>query len=548
MRHRFDAIHNQSNRNLISMQLAGHSRHIFIFPFQWDYIAHSSGKGDSPYRERTSLEAFNRVFSEVSPLKRTYFEIGTSAEHYSEYVYFHPFVRPALFATKENESVYCYELAEAGGSYNIKIRECAEEYKLVLEKISLQVFDTGVGVVSFFLRNDKYPNQEDILRINDFGRRIYPQFMTSDDPLAAKGVFLADAISGQLGELNFRDDFGQYTEPIDHRGVFLPPDHIRQIFGYKPTDRVGDSYCRFVFRDCDERKEKIRISPVMDDRMYFMSMYKNEDLIKKLKVPEEKTRLGEIRKTSTHSIYYYESGEMKDFWSQFLFGDGKSLGLSNDAFMLSETRRCTYNRWVGKGALTGITRDSFVYLLDWFVLEGHFMTMYYRMAVLCLVQRASILRFRGEITYLTCQIRKNRRQVSRNIKELYEDYIRFINEIHFREVSSQIQGIEMYQLFQQNMGIKDDVKALEDDLSKLFDYLDVEEQGELNKTAAFYLPIGIIIGALGVNFFAKEGFLGYLWGQSVSADSWTLGDVLTIIIIVLCLLTPIIARYLTTKK
>ncbi|MDO4691978.1 MAG: hypothetical protein Q4A64_03785 [Porphyromonadaceae bacterium] len=519
------------------MQLAGHSRHIFIFPFQWDYIAHSSGKGDSPYRERTSLKAFDSVFSKVSPLKRTYFEIGTSAEHYSEYVYFHPFVRPALFATKENESVYCYELAEAGGSYNIKIRECAEEYKLVLEKISLQVFDTGVGVVSFFLRNDKYPNQEDILRINDFGRRIYPQYKSGTDLSQVKDSFLADSISGHLRELNFHDDFEQYTEPIDHRGVFLPPDHIRQIFGHKPTDRVGDSYCRFVFRDCDERKGKIRISPVMDDRMYFLSFYKNETFTEQLKAS-----------VSNSKECFYKPKDTSDFWYRYLFGDGGFKGVSNDAVQLSDIESSTYARWIGEGSLIGITRDSSVYLSTWPILEGHFMTMYYRMAVLCLVQRASILRFRGEITYLTCQIRKNRRQVSRNIKELYEDYIRFMNEIHFREVSSQIQGIEMHQLFQQNMGITDDVKALEDDLSKLFDYLDVEEQGELNKTAAFYLPIGIIIGALGVNFFAKEGFLGYLWGQSVSADSWTLGDVLTIIIIVLCLLTPIIARYLTTKK
>lgn len=541
MRHRFDAIHNQSNRNLISMQLAGHSRHIFIFPFQWDYIAHSSGKGDSPYRKRTRLEDFDDVFSKVSPLKRTYFEIGTSAEHYSEYVYFHPFVRPALFATKENESVYCYELAEAGGSYNIKIRECAEEYKLVLEKISLQVFDTGVGVVSFFLRNDKYPNQEDILRINDFGRRIYPQFMASDDHLAAKGVFLADAISGQLGELNFRDDFEQYTEPIDHRGAFLPPDHIRQIFGHKQGDQIGDDWHRFVFRDCHERKEKIRISPVMDDRMYFLSFYKNASLVKKLEASEE------TNKTTVDSINCYESGEMKDFWYRYLFGDGKFKGLTNDNLQLDEIRRCTYNRWVGYGTLMGMTRDSSVYLTTADFIETHFMTMYYRMAVLCLVQRASILRFRGEITYLTCQIRKNRRQVSQNIKELYEDYIRFINEIHFREVSSQIQGIEMYQLFQRNMGITDDVEALEDDLSKLFDYLDVEEQGRLNQIANIYLPLGLLTGVLGINTFVEKGFFHRLFENS-PMGSWLLGDFVTLFVVVLCLFFPIRYYCITSNK
>ena len=84
-----------------------YSRHIFIFPFQWDYIDSSSSEKESiPYARRTDLDAFDRLFTKVSPLKRRYFEIGASVGHYSEYVYFHSFARKALYGTKENRSIY----------------------------------------------------------------------------------------------------------------------------------------------------------------------------------------------------------------------------------------------------------------------------------------------------------------------------------------------------------------------------------------------------------------------------------------------------------
>ena len=198
------------------MENIDHSRHVFIFPFQWDYIDSSSSKKESiPYARRTDLDAFDRLFTKVSPLKRRYFEIGASAEHYSEYVYFHSFARKALYGTKENRSIYFYELDVEGGRYCIDINtgSLSKTYELKLESISLHAFNTGVGVISFSLYNDEYVDEEDILYINDFGRRLYPQFMTSDNRLGAKSRFLANCISGSIGDIHFHDDFNADTGP-----------------------------------------------------------------------------------------------------------------------------------------------------------------------------------------------------------------------------------------------------------------------------------------------------------------------------------------------
>ncbi|WP_373804437.1 hypothetical protein [Bacteroides heparinolyticus] len=522
------------------------SCHIFIFPFQWDYIGRKvSPKEHIPYNDRADIRAFDRLYSEVSPLKRSYFKIGQSAKYYNEYVYFHPFARKALYGTEENESVYYYELDAADGVYSINIRTAkfSKTYDLTLDRVSVHVFDTGVGIVSFSLKNTKYTDEEDILRINDFGRRLYPQFLKEDNRLGAKNRFLADSISGHIGSLNFYEDFRQYEESIEHRSAFLSPDHIRQVFGYSPTDQVGDPWCKFVFRDEDERAGTIRISPIMDDRMYFLSYYYNKELSDKIKECKRsrsfRDRIGSLCRGGNQPKYAYEVGSKKDFWSRYMFGDGLDLGIANGDMQLSETQRCTYARWVESGTLIGITRDSSVYLTNRDLIETHFTSMYYQMAILCLVQRASVLRFSGEIANLTEEILGKKKKVGKHIKGLYENYIRFLNQIFFREVTSQIQGIEMYEMFQRNMNIERDVKALDEEMAELFNYLEIDEQGKLNKVANVYLPLALLTGLFGINTFADDGWFKWLFAFGGNGMTWSIGDTFTTVIIAMCLYFPI---------
>lgn len=169
-----------------------------------------------------------------------------------------------------------YELEEEGGVYNIDYKSGGgvRTFSLKLDNICLHVFDTGVGVLSFNLSNYSYPDKEDILIINDYGRRIYPQFLIDggNKTQGAKRNFLADKIYGRLGSFTFEDNFEQYEEPIENNACFLPPQHIRNIFGYSINEKVGDHGKDFVFRGNDERKNVIRIRQITDDRMFFFAI------------------------------------------------------------------------------------------------------------------------------------------------------------------------------------------------------------------------------------------------------------------------------------
>lgn len=519
------------------MEAETYSRHIFIFPFQWDYI---EKRGYASYNERTDIKKFDKLFSAVSPLKRQYFEIGASEERYNEYTYFHPFARRALFGTKENPSVYYYELSDTQGTYNIsvKIDGVSTTYSLQLEKIAVSVFDTGVGTVAYFLRNDRYTSSEDILRINDSGRRIYPQFMEKGNRLKSKDSFLADRIYGGLGVMDFDDDFSQFEEDISHTNIFLPPDHIRQVFGYNKMDRTEDDGCqKFVFHQESERKDIIRISPVMDDRMFFITYYHSPDYAQKLK--SKPKIFGKNRECGI-----YEEGHFGNLWFRYLFGDGRGKSVANASVQKEDIKRTTYARWSGSGTLFGLTKDSLVGISDWYLIGDHITTMYYQMATLSLVQRSTILRFSNEIASITQLIldKKTKRKTEKQVKELYGNYIRFLNETYFREVTPQIQGIEMYDMLQNNMNIRKDAKALDEEMGELFNYTTLEEQGVLNKTANLYLPITLLVGFLGINTFVEKGCITRFFNIGDPCTStWGLlgGDIITLIVFAICLYFPI---------
>ena len=131
--------------------------------------------------------------------------------------------------------------------------------------------------------------------------------------------------------------------------------------------------------------------------------------------------------------------------------------------------------------------------------------MYYQMAILCLAQRASVLRFSYEVSLITDQLEENK-DATRDIKDLYKNYIQFINKIYFREVTSQLQGIEMYNQFQNVMGLEKDVKDLDSEIRELHTYISMVEQSNLSKVAVWFLPAGVLVGILGMNTFAEGTF------------------------------------------
>ncbi len=521
------------------------SKHTFMFPFRWAYIKH---KKRNYYNDTTDLKDFHRLFEAADngfSLKK--FKMDNHADKYNEYVYFHPFARKALYYTDDNTLMRYYEIDMPQGYYHIEyLKENkatnnfdAHVLELKLDSVCMHVYETGVGVVAFNLTNCKYDRKEDILLINEFGRRLYPQFMEDEDRLMAKKVFLPNRIWGKIGNYQFDEDFSAYQLPIRTDNVFFPPDHIKKVFGYKGKEQMGDQGQKFIFTKQDEQKDTIRIRQITDDRMFFLSWYGNNEIAQSLskrilidkekEVIKQKKQHGEKICNKEHfiaslskDIYEYE---IDDFWYAFAFGDKGGPSVENIEMQHEHTRRFTYTRWLNYGSLFGLTRDSFVSIssdrktlkdVNAPLLDEHMQTMYYQMAILCLVQRASILRFSWEISQITNDIFADGIKPEKAIRELYENYIRFINQIYFREVSSQIQAIEIYDMFQKAMNLEKEVKDLDSEMQELFNYLSVKEQTGLARVADLFLPVTLLAGVLGVNSISDEWFKESLLSEIIN--------------------------------
>jgi hypothetical protein len=506
-----------------------------MFPIKWDDLPQDydpdKGKECIEFDSRTDLSKLTAKLKNTS-WKRKFYRINHDPLNYNELTYFHAFATKSIFDLQQHnekdewtveagKTMVHFSIQTVGTDYYQIETVNNGTYQLQLTGLSLHAYNTGVAILTINLENYKYPEQEKILCINEFGRRIYPLFLGNKVPFTSitKEKVLASSVELKCGQINngipVREDFSEYdsldskeTHKIDtptnkyqYNCIINFPNHLKKLFSND-----------FVFNANDERGgSKIRFNILTDDRMFFQCWYGNND----------------IAATVNKEITYYNGDKGYQFaqcrfWYAFMYGDKNpdSLGIANKYSMEREILEHTYTRWVEYGTLYGFTCDSFVALSQDAetllkhgvpALQQHIKTIYYQIAVLCLAQRASVLRFSAEVSPLTQLGKINEKEALKGIQQLYLNYIEFLNTICFREVTPQIQGIEIYAMFRQAMGINEDVKGLDHEIRELHNFAMVAEQKraadkaeKLGLIATWFLPAGVILGFMSINAFDRE--------------------------------------------
>ncbi len=142
------------------------SKHIFIFPFKIESVKENA-KTFYSFEKKTDLDLLNSIIKENSQwILETYHDLFSNYDEkkidlsYNTKLYFYENVRNAIFTdfNKDNpESLseeiilnYIYKMNE-DPKYHIKKGE--KEFILDIKNIALKIYETGVGVLSFFLDN-----------------------------------------------------------------------------------------------------------------------------------------------------------------------------------------------------------------------------------------------------------------------------------------------------------------------------------------------------------------------------------------------------------
>lgn len=479
------------------------SLHKFLFPFRWRLNENSEYKKESLNKVVALLDkSFWKKFT-YQPL------IDNNYNTYNEASYFYEYVRDVLNLGSDQNMVNGYQFDYAGVNPNSKYIIHIKDDKpltlsLTLDDIYLNLYENGVGILSFHLINEEIHDFNQILKVNEYGRRVYPQFLGSEFPFtdSTKFNFLAEKIVlenvAHSKGVNIEEDFSYYDIlPNILDNLFVLPSHIQSILG----EHFGT----------DTKNCNCAITPILDDRMFVLSFIIDSKKIRALGQFDEKN----------NEYVYTTSSE----WYRYLFVDDSAPSCTSKTLLKQQLERHTNDRWIGSinkdideendlhytGQLFGLCRYSFVVLVGdgWYprnIVSKHFSFMYFQIVQLCLLQRAYIIHFGGEVARISNQLTLNpdhTDKIKRQISRLYLNYIKFVNRIYFREVTPQEQGIELYNKMQSVMRIREDVDDLDKEIQELNTYVETYSQSRLSSVATWFLPVTLLAGIMGMNTIDK---------------------------------------------
>lgn len=441
-----------------------YSFHTFLFPFRWKI----KDLDDRPFSEQIDL---NNIRYAKSPNWERIVVPTVDKESddlYNERNYFYEFVHAALYDDNSEHTIIRHferrESKHSNVTYHIVCGKEKKEYILDVQAINLNLYSTGVGVLSIYLYNSRYPDSNDVLSINQFGRRVFPPF---------------------IGDVNIRSEIPHSLGFEGLNGVYFE-DFKRYNNGVKSNTPAA-----FIPKMVLEVAENIEMQPVIDDRMFVLSWYKNDEFAK------------DFEKNNEH----FEKFMYGDWWYKYVFVDYSYKTCPNDTMSRQLIEKSTYPRWQQWGTLYGVSRYSMVLLTSTTCpdyLTTYFETEYARMAELVLMQRATVLRFSSEITGISkMSLQKG---FGERVSSLYKEYIRFENQIYFREISAQDQGIEMYQKLFDAMSLKEQVEKLDDEIEELYNFVSLREDRRTSRTMSLltwittiFLPVTVIAGFFSMN-------------------------------------------------
>lgn len=331
----------------------------------------------------------------------------------------------------------------------------SKEYRLTLDSATLRLFESfNIGILTLNIKNTNYDDIRSILEINDYARRLYAEYLNFDE---CKSGLVPNYV-----------EFNGARESFEFDKDLKKPKISKIINEFIPTDKIEKA---------------------VDDRMFTMSYFNKPSFAEQLK----------------------DDSLSNDKWYEYVFIDGDGINVQNRDMQRELTKAATYARWQNYGTLYGTTKYSFVCLTNSeFPLE-HMQTMYKSMFSMLLMIRATILKFSNEVSQIAKDL-EHKDSVSR-VEKLYKEYIRFVNNFYFREITAKDQGLEIYEKALEILNIPRDIKELDKELEELFRFVDLQNSKKASKDihvltwiGAILLPPSIVTGFFGMNTLGSWEF------------------------------------------
>lgn len=471
-----------------------YSYHTYILPFVWK----DKSNAFKTFDKFTGVFEENPYWQCYDPKDENSFSrIDDEISYYAEYQYFYPQARSALYGFGENVvKTYHFAHDKVQNKAHYYISKNGRTYDLLINSIQLKIYNTGVALFVLECENhgiDKDGKPQNTLadakNINDFGRRITLPFI----PEKPEYSICADSLEIFIPELaNFKTDFSYYIRSIaetkDKKNI-INLNHLSNFI----KEIIGFASIRQFSSKINDEKNSFYIHPALDDRMFVASIV----------IDEEKTNEMTAINEETGQYAYESSEELNKSLYEFIFVDGEGNCSCHSRGMRADLLdKHVYKRWIEYGSLYGVAAQSLVLLFNGGAthLINSFITIYVRMACLCLAQRASLVLFQKEAADISRLIHEKENKIRiatvTNLMDLQERFSAFESQICFTEITAQEQGIEIYSMFVDFFFINEALENVKSQIDGLHDATDTYLDFGFNKIALMFTFVGGILGVL----------------------------------------------------
>lgn len=343
--------------------------------------------------------------------------------------------------------------------YIIKTKD--KEYELLLNAIRLKIYNTGIAIFIFECKNSLYTTIDDVKCINEYGRRVFAPF------LGASSVMCADKMGIKYQD---RESFAD----------------LENKFCLKTEGAVDINYIPEFITELLPLSVRKNIVPAIDDRMFIACLVNDE-------------------KYAERVTDYPQREDVSEDLYEFIFVNKPAFcGCINESERLNQLDGAIYKRWLGKKGegvtLWGVTHNSFMGVTSVdadYLVELPFLCLYTEILALVICQRASILRF----DYLASELsrgfeKKGRNLRTRKIKDLVflqEKYIAFLNQFMNCEITSQEQGIEIYNMIQEKTDIDRAISHLSEEIRIMYEEAGVIQNFNIGKYGAIVAVAALLL-------------------------------------------------------
>lgn len=470
-----------------------YSYHTFIFPFLWNDGGKVKRKSFEKCLDKGedcwNLELFDTMCEQYDSERIATYR----KELYDQYQYLNAPARRAVYTLKDDQNEIVrnfrynpklFSPDDTGARYVIK--KGSEQYSLAINSLRLKLFNSGIGLLIYELENSDYRSIKEVNRINEMGRRIYCPYIYSVSVLTSS--LTADSIRLEGSAFPNVEDDAAWNITAEVRGEKEMP---RMKLAKVVTMLLSNGEYSVTTNKDDLNAHNLYIEPIIDDGMFVACFVKDEAFAESL---------GEWNGTEyrwlSDALEKQPSAEenLARKLYEFIFVDGLGTSCVNRTMLKSLLEKHVYARWAEYGTFFAITEYSMVCVTGAggdYIVKKPFFTLYLEFAMLALAQRASLIAFDRQISYVSTSTDRKNEEAE---QEMMEAFVDFQSQLLLLEVTPKRQGIELYDMLLENLYINKEKEAIDNRIQNLFDF----KVYKTDKCMNIFLLFLAIFGGLGL--------------------------------------------------